>query len=45
MQFFVIVVRILRSNGETDLKISFQVEFCSRYTYPEVCMTKKVVAG
>ena len=24
-----------------DLKIRFLVEFCSRYTYPEVCMSKK----
>ena len=28
------------SYGETDVKISFRVKFCSRWTYPEVCMTE-----
>ena len=25
---------------KTDIKISFRVKFCSRLTYPEVCMTE-----
>ena len=29
------------SDGQTDLKISFLVKFCFRYTYPEVCASKK----
>ena len=38
--FFAISARFRRSWRQTDLKISFCVEFCSRYTYPEVCATQ-----
>ena len=39
-QFFAILVRFLRSYGQTDVKIIFFVEFCSRYKFPEVGTTK-----
>ena len=34
-QFLVTLDRFLRSYGQTDLKISFGVKFCSRSIYPE----------
>ena len=40
ISFFADLTWILRSYGETDIKISFRAKFCSRYTYPEVCTTK-----
>ena len=39
-KFFAISARFRRSWRQTDLKISFCVEFGSRYTYPEVCATQ-----
>ena len=32
---------VLRSHGQTELKISFLVKFGSRYTDPEICTSKK----
>ena len=42
--FFDIFVRILRSYAFLDFKIRLLAIFCSRYTYSEVCTTKKLVS-
>ena len=39
-QFFVIFGRFWRSLAFFDVKISFCIKFCFRYTLPEVCTTK-----
>ena len=40
ISFFVDLDWFWRTHGQTDLKISFLVKFCSRQTSPEVCATK-----
>ena len=40
ISFFDDLAWFLSSHSRTDLKISFPVKFCFRYTYPEVCTTK-----
>ena len=39
-QCFINLARFSWNYGQTDVKIRFCVKFCSRYSFPEVCMTK-----
>ena len=39
--FFVDLAWFSKIYGRTDVKISFLVKFCFRWTYPEVCTSKK----
>ena len=41
ISFFVDLAWFSRIYGRTDVKISFLVKFCFRWTYPEVCTCKK----
>jgi len=39
--FFANLAWFWRSHDRIGVKISFLVKFCSRWTYPEVCTSKK----